>query len=176
GDATVTIYGDVNYIGNVVKTFNIIEDKPPVPENITSTKFSISQDELIVSKVTVGTTVSDLLNGIEQEEYVKVYSKSGILQAENAVLATGMTIRLMDEDEIIKSYTIIVTGDTNGDGTINITDMMATKAHVLKKTLLTGNASLAGDTNGDGKINITDFMAIKAHILKKASIQGVAIN
>ncbi|MBR6697526.1 MAG: hypothetical protein IKL73_04535 [Lachnospiraceae bacterium] len=176
GKATITVYGKGNYTGNVVKTFNIIEDKPPVPENITSTKFSISQDELIVSKVTVGTTVSDLLNGIEQEEYVKVYSKSGILQAKNAALATGMTIRLMDEDEIIKSYTIIVTGDTNGDGTINITDMMAAKAHVLKKTLLTGNASLAGDTNGDGKINITDFMAIKAHILKKTSIQGVAIN
>ena len=67
-------------------------------------------------------------------------------------------------------YTVIVTGDVNGDGKITITDMLAVKAHILQKTLLSGSGLQAADTNGDGKITITDFIQIKAHILKKSSV------
>ena len=68
-----------------------------------------------------------------------------------------------------------MTGDTSGDGKINITDMIAVKAHVLKKSTLTGAYSNAGDVNGDGKINITDFIKIKAVLLGKDSISGVTV-
>ncbi len=188
GEATITIYGKGNYAGSLEVTFVIVEntpdepdepdepDKPDVPESITSSKVNVSQDKDIVSKITVGTTVSELISALDQKLYIKVYSKDGVQQSESAVLATGMTVRLVDGSKAIRTYTIIVTGDSNGDGKINITDMMAVKAHVLKKTLLTGYGNMAADTNGDGKINITDFMAVKAHILKKSSIQGVAAN
>ena len=84
-----------------------------------------------------------------------------------------MLVHIMDGDRIVRSYTLIVTGDTNGDGKINITDMIAVKASVLKKSQLTGAYAKACDVNGDGKVNITDFIKIKAVTLKKDTIVGV---
>jgi endo-1,4-beta-xylanase len=68
------------------------------------------------------------------------------------------------------SVTVIVTGDVNGDGKITVTDMIATKSHLLGKSKFTGAAEKAADTNGDGKISITDFIQLKAHILGKSAV------
>ena len=61
----------------------------------------------------------------------------------------------------------VVSGDVNGDGRVNITDLISVKAHILRKNSLSGLKLTRGDTNGDGKINITDFIRIKGYILGK---------
>jgi len=58
--------------------------------------------------------------------------------------------------------------------------MIAVKAHLLKKELLTGAsekaADVAGSTDGgDGKVSITDFIKVKAHLLKKETVVGVVV-
>ena len=98
--------------------------------------------------------------------------------SDDTPLGTGMLVRIIDGDAFIKTYTVIVTGDTSGDGKITITDMIAVKAHILKKDMLVGvyetAADVAGQTGGgDGKVTITDFIKVKAHILKKETITGV---
>ena len=65
---------------------------------------------------------------------------------------------------------VVVTGDVNGDGGISITDMLAIKSKILKKSELSGCYAQAADTNGDGNLSITDFIQIKSHILKKSTI------
>ncbi len=65
----------------------------------------------------------------------------------------------------IFTITVLLRGDVNGDGKINITDMIQVKAHILGNTTLEDNALLGADVNGDGKINIIDFVQIKAIIL-----------
>lgn len=175
GIATIIIYGMGNYQGEIEINFNIIEnEKEEIPDRLSSTVYDINQDTDVISKITVGTTVADLLKDIKEKEYAVVYSGDTVSVGTD-ILKTGMVICLAADDEIVRKYTIIVTGDTNGDGKINITDMMAVKAHVMKKSLLSGYNQMAGDVNGDGKINITDFIAVKAHTLKKSSIQGVAV-
>ena len=57
------------------------------------------------------------------------------------------------------SYTIVfpattVTGDINGDGVVNISDI-----NVLINMILTGNHAPAGDVNKDGQVNISDVNA-----------------
>ena len=81
-----------------------------------------------------------------------------------------MTVKLMDGDTVKQTLTIVVTGDTNGDGSISITDMLTVKSHVLEKTALSGAAAKAADTNGDGDVSITDFLQVKFHILEKKPI------
>jgi hypothetical protein len=81
-----------------------------------------------------------------------------------------MLVKIMDGDTVKATYTIIVTGDTNGDGNITITDMIAIKAHVLKKSTLSGVYAIAADTNGDNGISVTDFIQVKAKILGKGTI------
>ena len=82
-----------------------------------------------------------------------------------------MTVKLMDGSAVKQTLTIVVTGDVNGDGNITITDMLAVKSHLLKKSTLSGASAKAADTSGDKAISITDFIQIKAHILGKDKIQ-----
>lgn len=174
--AIITFRG--NYTGVLEKTFKIIKETPSVPTEITSSKVSVDSKNGYISKITAGTTVKTLLEALNEKDYVKIYDKNNKLLENTAVVGTGMKAVLMDGSEKVKEYQIVVTGDTNGDGKINITDMIAVKAHILKKETLTGASAKAADVNSsgaDGKINITDFIRIKAHILKKDTIKGMTV-
>lgn len=174
GTATVVVSFTGNFTGNPISTtFTIVN---PVPTSITSSVFTVNQSTGYISKVTVGTTVNTLWQNLNEKNYVAIYDKNGSVVAGTTVLGTGMTAGIIDEGTVTKRYTIIVTGDTNGDGKINITDMIAVKACTLKKSDLSGAYEKAGDVNGDGKINITDFIKIKATTLKKDTITGVSVN
>jgi len=173
GTATVVVSFKGNFVGDpMTKTFTIIN---PVPTTITSNSFHVNQSNGYISKVTVGTTANALWSGLNEKDYVVVYDKNGAVVSGSTVIGTGMTAVIMDEGTTVKRYTIVVTGDTNGDGKINITDMIAVKACTLKKSGLSGAYEKAGDVNGDGKINITDFIKVKATTLKKDTITGVEV-
>lgn len=173
GTATVVVSFKGNFKGDpMTTTFTIVN---PVPTSITSNTFHVNQSTGYISKVTVGTTVNTLWSSLNERDYVVIYDKNGNVVSGTTVLATGMTAVIMDEGTSTKKYTVVVTGDTNGDGKINITDMIAVKACTLKKSGLSGAYEKAGDVNGDGKINITDFIKVKATTLKKDSITGVAV-
>ena len=62
-----------------------------------------------------------------------------------------------------------VTGDLDGDGNINIMDMMQSLNYVSKKGQLTDEQFAAADINGDGKVNLTDLMLLLNYISKKSS-------
>lgn len=174
GTATVTITFDGNFTGDSkTATFTIID---PIPTSITSSVFTIDQTRNYISKITVGTTAHTLLSNLKEKKYVSMRDKNGTGISDATVLGTGMIACIMDGSKVERTYTIIVTGDTNGDGKINITDMIAIKACTLKKSSLSGAYEKAGDVNADGKINITDFIKVKATTLKKDTITGVSVN
>lgn len=144
---------------------------------LTSSVIHIDEEARCISKISAGTTVETFFSYLDNSEAVVVYKGNEVV-SDDAPLGTGMLVRIIDGDAFIKTYTVIVTGDTSGDGKITITDMIAVKAHILKKDMLTGvyetAADVAGQTGGgDGKVTITDFIKVKAHILKKETITGV---
>ena len=161
GTKTIT----VSY-GGKSATFTVTVNSR-VPSAITSSKYTVSGTN--ISKIGAGTTVTNLLNGLGEGSYCKVYNGSSVVSGNTAV-GTGMTVKIMDGNTAKATYTIIVTGDTNGDGNITVTDMIAIKAHVLKKSTLSGAYATAADTNGDNGISITDFIQVKAKILGKGTI------
>lgn len=81
-----------------------------------------------------------------------------------------MVVQLISNGKVVDEVTVVVTGDTNGDGKITVTDMIAVKSHILKKSTLTGAAAKAADSSSDNAISITDFIQIKAHILGKSQV------
>lgn len=143
------------------------------PEQITSSQAAVNQQTGSISQISAGTTVDSFVASVNETGYVAVY-QNGSQVTGGTPLATGMKACIIENGSVKREYTIVVTGDTNGDGKINITDMIAVKANVLRKSNLAGAYAQAGDVNGDGKINITDFIKTKAHILKKDTITGVA--
>ncbi len=138
-----------------------------VPSAITSNKHTVSNGN--ITKITVGTPINTLLANLNEGVFCKVYSGTTEV-AKDKPVGTGMMIKIMDGTKVNASYLAIVTGDTNGDGSVSITDMISVKAHLLKKSTLSGAYATAADTNGDGTISITDFIQLKAQILKKGDL------
>ena len=55
-------------------------------------------------------------------------------------------------------------GDANGDGIINVVDIVATVGHITGNNLLTENQICAADINSDGVINVVDIVAMVSMI------------
>ncbi|SFD04849.1 dockerin type I repeat-containing protein [Ruminococcus albus] len=66
-----------------------------------------------------------------------------------------------------------VCGDVNSDGKINVTDIVATAAHVKGKKLLSDREAFIADVNCDGKVNVTDITLIAAQCKGKKMLPRV---
>ena len=58
-------------------------------------------------------------------------------------------------------YTIIVTGDIDGDAQITVNDLAQIKLHLIEQELLTGIKLKAANIDGDTQITINDVAQIK---------------
>ena len=150
----------------------VYSEKSLIPSTITSPKYNVSGG--ILSKVGIGTTAETLLGNLSEGRFAGVYQGTKAV-AKGDLVGTGMTVKIMDGTTVKVSATVVVTGDINGDGKITITDMLAAKAHLLKKSALSGVYSKAADTNGDSLISITDFIQLKAHILGKSKVEAKSV-
>ena len=80
----------------------------------------------------------------------------------NEVVATGDVIEL----ESGKKYTLIVKGDVNSDGAVNITDLVRTQNFILGRRTATEIEEAAADANFDKEqITIKDLVRIQIMIL-----------
>ena len=80
----------------------------------------------------------------------------------NEVVATGDVIEL----ESGKKYTLIVKGDVNSDGAVNITDLVRTQNFILGRRTATEIEESAADANFDKEqITIKDLVRIQIMIL-----------
>jgi hypothetical protein len=156
----VTVYSSMD---------EVVVTEPAVPSSITSSTINFNASNLIASKITAGMTAAELLSDISERDYIKIHNNKTEISG-NTPLGTGMSLKIIDESVVVKTYAVIVTGDTNGDGKITVTDMIMAKAHLLGSSTLKGEALYAADTNGDGKMSITDFIQIKSHILGKEAV------
>lgn len=144
-----------------------------IPTSVTSQKYSVNNTDRLISKIPLNTKVSDFISGFSEAEFVTVFDTTGKKVENDSLIGTGMTVKVGDGTTFTVEYTVCVTGDINGDGKTNVTDMVAVKAHILETQTLSGIGFKGADTNGDGKVNVTDFVNIKAYILDKSDIQPI---
>ena len=72
-----------------------------------------------------------------------------------------MILRLPGGEE----YTLLVKGDTNGDGSVDIFDLAQIRNQILSGEALTGASLAAADVNEDGNVDIFDYHAVRRSIL-----------
>ena len=63
------------------------------------------------------------------------------------------------------SVTSVKKGDVNGDGKLNILDVLSVQRHILSLGSLSESGKLAADVNGNGKIDIMDVLLMQKDIL-----------
>ncbi len=82
----------------------------------------------------------------------------------NGTIATGYKVVVANQNAQ-ETLTIVVKGDTSGDGKINALDLLQVQKNILGTYSLTEAYALAGDTSGDGKINALDLLQVQKNIL-----------
>ena len=101
--------------------------------------------------------VTDISN-IADLEYT-VYSSDGTELTEENTVSTGSYIEVSNDTKS-KRYYIVVTGDTDGNGTSGAMDAYAIVLHSVGKKELVGSYLLAADYNLDGSVGARDAYAI----------------
>lgn len=83
----------------------------------------------------------------------------------NDIIATGDILKTQTGEE----YTLIVTGDINRDGQVNIKDMIKMRRYLLERNNLDEIEMIAADCNLDGKdISIKDFIRMRLLVLMRS--------
>lgn len=82
--------------------------------------------------------------------------------------STNGTSSLFAEAEFKLKVSSIIAGDANGDGTVNVTDIVETVKYILNNPSTSFNFA-AADVNGDGQVNVTDIVCMVSIIMSSGS-------
>lgn len=125
-----------------------------------------------ITGIQPGTKASTVLKNLTASgATLKLVGTDG--KKKSGAVVTSDVVQLYDgSGKKISSYTIVIYGDVNGDGEINVLDMIKVNRHVLGLTKLSGAYLEAGDANraGDG-VNVLDMIYINRHSLGLATIR-----
>lgn len=123
-----------------------------------------------ISGIAVGSTAEEVLKNIKGTNCtVKVQKADGSEQT--GVIGTGNKVIISDGNgKILKSYEIVIFGDTNGDGKISNVDLVMLTKQILNISTLTDSYFSAADVSQDGKVSNKDLVALQKHILNITQI------
>ena len=135
----------------------------------TNLKTKLCQDinEYVIYGIKEETTVNDIKK-MFPDSYMQIVSSNGELLQESEYVSTGCRINLIYDDNIYDSVLIVIKGDVDGTGTIDVLDM-----ETIQKSILGIGDSLSGVykeaalINGDDtdEVTVLDMEAIQKDIL-----------
>jgi hypothetical protein len=137
-----------------------------------TTEYKLDTTAGTISKVGVGSAASDVLNGINFTggTYGKVLNADG---SENSgIVGTGNQLVIYNSSgSQVAQYTFVIYGDLNGDGKIDVYDLIYMRRHLLGISQLQGAYYTAADTNrGNDGVDVYDLIYLRRHLLDIAYI------
>ena len=142
------------YDGNeLIRTQSFENEKEPEP-TFTLNKYKIKNNCII--KIKPNTDYNTFIKDISTNRDYEVKDGNRILSGTD-MIKTGQKLT----NELGQTYTLVVTGDLDGDGKISLVELARiSKIGAGKITSMTEIEKIAIDVNGDGEINIIDMAAI----------------
>ncbi len=102
---------------------------------------------------------------------VTVLNTNGATVADTSFVGTGFTVVQYNANgAVLNSVTLVIPGDTNGDGDLNLTD------YVVVETFINGTGNMndlsqkAADLTGDALVSAADILIMELHCNGKATI------
>jgi len=127
------------------------------PKEIVSTNKTVAIQNGVVTGISVGTTLENVLKNFENSQYIRVFDAQGNeITDKNAKIGTGCVIQLMDGPVIKDAVKVIINGDANGDAIVDAFDSAVILGHISGKEPLNGVYLHAADIDRDGKITVSD--------------------
>ncbi len=85
---------------------------------------------------------------------------------ENAYYGTGAVINVCKDGEVVKTYTLVVKTDVNGDGVCDTLDYTELEKHLSNHKALENLASEAADINNDGIVDSADLELLQTKVIE----------
>ena len=136
-------------------------EKEEIDDTITSSEYEVDMENLKITRISPETSASDFKNNISTNVGYTIENLSGQEIQNTDLIGTGYTL-ITDTG---KEYTLVVTGDLNGDGEVKITDISMIRKHYLHVETLQGVYEEAADFDGNGNITLTDISNMRKFIL-----------
>jgi len=138
-------------------------------------KINDTVDDLINKEYTVNRVGNATSGSIRQldnpSSYLSVWNADNTVKLDStSKLATGMIVKLTIDGNVEDSDSLVIKGDTDGNGRINNLDAVTVVYHIFKKNTLNGAYLEAADVDSNGRINNLDAVAIVYHIFGKKKI------
>jgi beta-N-acetylglucosaminidase len=134
--------------------------------NVSSSVYSFDTENSLITGITIGTSADDISGSITLSGggSIEVTDASG--SSKTGSVATGDIVNVYDSSgSRLASYSAVVKGDVNGDGVIDILDIVRIKNQMLDTTLLSGAYISAADIDGSGTVDLIDIVKAKNMIL-----------
>jgi hypothetical protein len=169
GAATMNLYVSELMLENIQNPY--LDLKPSSEYVVDSISKTISN---LVPKTTVDAFLENFV--IEDEDVseleIRVTDIFENLISGKSYVGTGAVIELFKKDTVYDRYTVILYGDVNGDGDINLPDYSYIRQHILKKVTIDGIRFKAANIAERDKedINLADFSMIRQHIIGNYTI------
>ena len=133
--------------------------------------FNVDKEKEEISKIEPETKLSAIKDKIKynNEEYdMVVKDLNGNVLNDDGIVGTGTTFNLTTKDtkDELQTYTVVIYGDTSGDGKISTMDYTLIKNHIMDVKPINNTYQYQGaDVNGDGIVKTMDYTLIKNHIM-----------
>lgn len=125
-------------------------------EEYLNIKLNVDEKNKDITKISLGTTVTDLLGKIETSGSINIKDgKSGNPITNDSKIKTGDIIEIKMTDKT-HTYRASVLGDITGTGNSAVGDVAMLYRYIKGKNDLESYESAAGDIVGDGQIKIND--------------------
>ena len=118
-----------------------------------------------IKKIGVNSKVVDVKGSLESISgtSIKILDSKGNVVTDG-IIGTGFIISISNGSNR-ENLTVVIKGDTSGDGIINALDLLQVQKSILGTYKLEEPSLLAGDTSNDNEINALDLLQIQKNIL-----------
>ena len=113
-----------------------------------------------------GTLISEFKENMDNpNEYIKIYDLDNNEVSDDDIIKTGLTIKLVIDGNIYDEATMVVRGDMDGDGIVNITDLLQVKNHIQELTLIEDPIRfIAANVVTDDILNVSDQLKLSNYL------------
>lgn len=156
--------------GNKTESCEITVNLVPTSVNIQNIFMTVGERYVISPEFTPSVSTNTNITYTYEEGTVIKIDEFGVIQA----LAPGtISVTAKTENDITATFTVTVTdadftrksGDTNGDGTVDIIDLIRVKKHIAGVITLTGIDFDTADIDKNGILNSADLTRIRKILL-----------